>query len=113
MIIGAAPEGRSVAWAGALRRLPVPAERRSLLAGDGIQRAGRVTRLLERLERLPAHRSVDVEVQYADDCAELFEHEENRAVMHERAPVAATDEIALLFAQARRREALLGISPER
>ena len=59
----------------------------------------RIPRLLEVLERLTAHRGVDVQVADADDGAELFEHEEDDAVVDHGAPVAAADEILFFFGQ--------------
>jgi hypothetical protein len=50
---------------------------------------GRVARALEAFfERLAAHRGVDVQVRDADHRAQLLEHEEDRAVVDQPAPVA-------------------------
>src|SRR5438105_674908 len=60
----------------------------------------RVARLLEFLERLAAHRGVDVQVADADDGAELLEHEEDDAVVNHPAPVALSDQILFFVGQA-------------
>ena len=70
-------------------------------AGDRVQRAGRVARLLEVLERLAPHRGIDVQVGDPDHGAELLQHEEARAVVDQRAPVATPDHVAFLRRQPR------------
>src|SRR4029079_17840846 len=83
------------------RRLRIPAEIVRAFAGHRIQGTGRVTRPLEFLERLTAHRRVDVQVRHAGDGTELLQHEEDDTVVKQPAPVAAANEIALLVGQAR------------
>ena len=80
-------------------RVLVPRERAGVLAGHRVERTWRVARLLELLERLAAHGRVDVQVRHADHCAELFQHEEDHAVVDHAAPVAAAHQVALLVGQ--------------
>src|SRR5882757_8617749 len=80
------------------RRL-VPGERACVLAGYRVQRAGRVASALKLLQCLAAHRRVDMQIRNTDDCTHLLEHEEDRAVVDQAAPVAAPNQVALDFAQ--------------
>src|SRR6185503_2112435 len=67
---------------------------------------------LEFLERLSTHVRIDVQIRHADHGGQLFEHEEDRAILHERAPVAAADHVALLLRQVPRLEQRLRIGLE-
>src|SRR5260370_2817916 len=84
----------------------------SLLSGyrvDDLSVAG----LQEVLQRLTAHRRVNVQVGDAGDGGELLQHEEDRAVVDQAPPVAAADEVTLLIGQVRlgERGLLIGEEP--
>src|SRR6478735_2781838 len=91
---------RCATWGSPLECRPtgrVPAEIGRAFACDRVQRARCVARTLESFERFPAHRRVDVQVRYTRHRAELLQHEEDDAVMHQAAPVAPTDQVALFI----------------
>src|SRR5689334_17781989 len=108
MIIESLPGSAPASRAGRL----VPAEIAGVFARDGVERAGCIAGALEGFERFASHRGVDVEVRYARHGAELLEHEEDDAVMHEAAPVASSNQVAFFAAEPRRFEARLGIAQE-
>src|SRR6476469_6076011 len=93
-------------------RLRVPAEVSGAFARYRIQRAWRIARALERLERFAAHRGIDVQVRHAADRPELLQHEEDDAVVHQAAPVAPADQVALFLGQPGGGETPLRIADE-
>src|SRR5690606_13587046 len=93
-------ERATAAWPSGLRPRPIPVLLALVGACHRVEHLG-VPGLLELLERLAAHRRVDVQVRRADDGTELLEHEEEHAVMDHRAPVAAAHHVALRFREAR------------
>src|SRR6266446_681625 len=94
-------------------RLLVPTQISGPFAGHGIQGTRSVARSLERLERLAAHRGIDVQVRHSGDRAKLLEHEEDDTVVHQAAPIATANQVALFFGQPGRLETRLRITKER
>src|SRR5437762_9555618 len=94
-------------------RLLVPAQISGPFARHGVKRARSVARSLERLERLAAHRGIDVQVRRPGDRAELLEHEEDHAVVHQGAPIASANQVSLFFGQPGSLETHLRIAKER
>src|SRR5665213_4387487 len=68
-----------------------------LFPADGVEHLG-VAGLLELVQRLAAHSGIDVQVGDAGHRRQLLQHEEDRAILHHGAPVAAADHVALLVA---------------
>src|SRR5437867_8836003 len=94
-------------------RLLVPAQVSGPFARYRVQRARSVARSLERLERLAAHRGINVQVRYSGDRPKFLEHEKNHAVVHQAAPIATANQVAFFFGQPGRLETRLRITKER
>src|SRR5262249_51729680 len=81
-------------FASGSRGVLVPVFLAFVLTRDRVEHL-RVACLLEIFQRLTAHGCVDVQVGRADDGAELFQEEENHAVLNERTPIASANHVAL------------------
>src|SRR5439155_15357298 len=93
-------------------RLLVPAKVAGAFACDRVQRTRSVAGALKGFEGFTTHRGVNVEVRHAANGAKLLQHEEDDAVVHQAAPVAATNQVSFFFGQPRRLETCFRIAQE-
>src|SRR5438034_11696211 len=68
---------------------------------------------LELFKCLSAHGGVYMQIRHADHSRQLFEYEENRAIVNEFAPVQSSHQISLLRRQFVRDHQRIGVAPER